>query len=226
MMNKKAIILLSGGLDSTTVLAIAKSQGYDCYALSFTYGQKHDSELQAAKTIAIQLGAIEHRIFTIPIGELGGSALTDTDIPVPDYSGQGKIPLTYVPARNTIFLSIALAWAEIVGACDIFIGANALDYSGYTDCRPEYYRAWETLMKLATKVGVEDDQNFKIHTPLIHLHKAEIIKWGMRLGIDYSQTISCYRANALGHACGSCDSCTYRKKGFLEAGISDPTLYN
>lgn len=224
-MNKKAIVLFSGGLDSTTVLKIAQTHGYTCYALSIHYDQKHGAELVAAQRIAQQLAVKEHRIFTLPLGDFGGSALTDPTLEVPNYTASDQIPITYVPARNTIFLAIALSWAEIIGAYDIFIGANALDYSGYPDCRPEYYAVWENLMTLATKVGVETDQKFKIHTPLIDLNKAQIIQLGTSLGVEYGMTISCYRADQAGRACGSCDSCTYRKKGFREAGLSDPTRY-
>lgn len=223
-MNKKAIILLSGGLDSTTCLAIAKSQGFDCYALSFDYGQKNYAEFSAAKHITKTYNVIEHRIFKLPFGELGGSALTDKNIPVPDFKGDHKIPATYVPARNTIFLSIAAGWAEIIGSKDIYIGSNAIDYSGYPDCRPEYFQAFQTMINLATKTGTEGNV-CQIHTPLVYLSKAEIIKLGTALGIDYGTTVSCYRANEKGEACGTCDSCALRKKGFIEAGISDPTRY-
>lgn len=224
-MNQKAIILFSGGLDSTTCLAIAKSQGFTCYALSFAYGQKHQVEVERAKIIAAKYGVIEHKTFSLPLDEIRGSSLTDVNKAVQDYQASDKIPDTYVPARNTIFLSFALAWGEVIGANDIFFGANHLDYSGYPDCRPEYLQAFERVAKLATKVGVEDDKQFKIHTPLLYLSKAQIIQEGARLGIDYGQTISCYRADQHGRACGSCDSCTYRKKGFAEAGIIDPTAY-
>lgn len=225
-MNKKAIILFSGGLDSTTCLAIAKAQGFDCYALSFDYGQNNLAELTAAKKIATVLGATKHAIFKLGMRDFGGSALTDTTIPIPDYEEKHKeeIPVTYVPARNTIFLSIALGWAEILNAYDIFIGVNALDYSGYPDCRPDYIAAFIKLANLATKAGVEG-QHFNIHTPLIHLHKAEIIQTGLAHDVDYSLTLSCYRPTDDGKACGTCDSCTFRKKGFLEAGVSDPTHY-
>lgn len=225
-MQKKAVILLSGGLDSTTCLAIAKSQNFACYALSFDYGQKNKSELITAKYVAEKMDVIEHKIFNLPIGELHGSALTDSKIAVQDYKGDGKIPSTYVPARNTIFLSIALAWAEIVGAHDIFFGANAVDYSGYPDCRPEYKDAFQRLANLSAKESIESaTEIFKIHAPLILLTKKEIITTGIKLGVDYSMTVSCYRADAQGHACGKCDSCTFRKKGFTEAGIADPTRY-
>lgn len=223
-MIKKAVILFSGGLDSTTCLAIAKSEGFDCYVLSFDYGQKHYAELDAAKRIVQLMGAKEYKTVSLSIGELGGSALTDTKIDVPDYQGDGKIPSTYVPARNTVFLSIALGWAEVIGAMDIFIGANDVDYSGYPDCRPEYFHAFETLANLATKAGTEGAR-YKVHTPLLHLKKSEIILKGLSLGVDYGMTVSCYRLDAEGRACGKCDSCTHRKKGFIDAGILDPTRY-
>lgn len=223
-MNKKAIVLLSGGLDSTTCLAMARAEGFECYALSFDFGQKHRSELQAAKKIAAVLGAKKFHIFKLPIGEFGGSALTDDKIAIQDYSADAKIPATYVPARNTIFLSVALGWAEIIGASDIFIGVNALDYSGYPDCRPEYIAAFQTLATLATKASVEN-KKFNIRAPLIHLNKAEIVKKGIELGIDYSMTVSCYRADKNGLACGTCASCVLRKKGFQEINLKDPTQY-
>jgi|SRR5579885_1839081 7-cyano-7-deazaguanine synthase len=224
-MNKKAIIMFSGGLDSTTCLAIARSQGFSCYAMSFAYGQKHHVEVERAKAIAEQFGVIEHKTFSLPLDEIRGSSLTDVNMPVQDYQGGDKIPDTYVPARNTIFLSFALAWGEVIGARDIFFGANHLDYSGYPDCRPEYLQAFEKVAKLATKAGVETDQQWTIHAPLLYMSKAQIIREGLRLGIDYGQTISCYRADQYGRACGACDSCTYRKKGFAEAGVADPTSY-
>lgn len=225
-MQKKAVILLSGGLDSTTCLAIAKAQNFACYALSFDYGQKNKSELITAKYIAEKMGVVEHRIFNLPIGELHGSALTDDNIAVPDYKGDTAIPITYVPARNTIFLSIALGWAEIIGAYDIFYGANSIDYSGYPDCRPEYKTAFQHVANLATKAGVESREDvFKIHAPLISLTKKEIIELGIKLGVDYSITVSCYRADDEGLACSTCDSCTFRKKGFAAASIDDPTRY-
>jgi 7-cyano-7-deazaguanine synthase len=221
----KAIILFSGGLDSTTCLAIAKSQAYDCYALSFSYGQKHHIEVARAKEIAKKIGVIEHKILVLPLDEIRGSSLIDKDIMVPDYSKKNAgIPSTYVPARNTIFLSFALAWAEVIKAEHIFYGANHIDYSQYPDCRPDYIRAFEKLAALATKVGTEGQQCF-IHAPLLEMSKADIIREGMRLGIDYSQPISCYRADEEGRACGTCDSCTYRKKGFIEAKVKDPTPY-
>ena len=219
----KAVILLSGGLDSVTVLASAMKY-YDCYALSFSYGQRHDVELEAAKKIAKQFNVSEHRILNIDLGQLGGSALTDMDIDVPETAEDG-IPVTYVPARNTIFLSYALAWAEVLEANDIFIGVNAVDYSGYPDCRPEYIEAFSTMANLATKSAVEGTK-LNIHTPLINLSKAEIIQMGIENGVDYSMTVSCYAANKKGEACGRCDSCRLRKQGFDDADIIDPTRYS
>lgn len=224
-MNKKAIILFSGGLDSTTCLAIAKDQGYSCYALSFAYGQKHQIELEQAKKTAGLYGVAEHRILTLPIGEYGGSSLTDNSLEIPDHQDSSTIPNTYVPARNTIFLAFAFSWGEVIGAYDIFYGANCVDYSHYPDCRPEYMRAMESVAELATKAGVEDGIRFRIHTPLLHWNKAEIIRQGLRLGVQYGDTISCYRADKQGRACGTCDSCTHRIKGFSEAGVADPTIY-
>jgi len=224
-MRKKAIILFSGGLDSTTCLAIAKAQGFACYALSFEYGQKHNVELEHAKALAKNMGAVEHKVVTLALNELGNSSLTDKTSAVPDHTDATTIPSTYVPARNTVFLAIALGWAETLNAFDIFIGANDVDYSGYPDCRPEYLQAFETLANLATKVSVEGKQCFHIHAPLLRLKKNEIIQEGIRLGVDYGLTVSCYRADAQGRACGKCDSCIYRKKGFNEAGILDPTKY-
>ena len=220
----KAVILLSGGLDSTTVLAIAKSQGYDCYALSFDYGQKQRSELESSISIAKKSNVIEHRIMKISLSDIGGSALTDQSIDVPKYSESDEIPITYVPARNTIFLSFALAWAEVVDCQTIFIGVNALDYSGYPDCRPEFIEAFENMANLATKQSVEGDR-IQIKTPLISMTKAEIIKKGLGLGVDYSETTSCYDANTLGEACGECDACVLRKMGFENANVKDPTRY-
>jgi len=222
-MSKKAIVLLSGGLDSITVLAIAKQQGFECYALSFDYGQKHNAELIAASQIAKQYHVTDHKIIKLGIGAIVGSALTDAGIEVPNTPQQG-IPVTYVPARNTIFLSFALGWAEVIGAVDLFIGVNAVDYSGYPDCRHEFINAFQTLANLATKAGVEG-QSFTIHTPLLHLSKAEIIKAGLELGVDYQQTVSCYSANDQGQACGVCDACRLRAFGFSEAGVVDPTRY-
>lgn len=223
-MLRKAVILFSGGLDSTTCLAIAKSQNFECYALSFNYGQKHCTELEAAKRLATKMSVKNHKIINIALGSLGGSALTDATIDVPDYSRDDAIPSTYVPARNTVFLSIALGWAEVLGATDIFIGANDVDYSGYPDCRPEYLAAFEKVANLATKAGIEGAK-FKIHAPLLRLTKSEIIQLGSSLNVDYGMTASCYRLDWQGRACGECDSCMYRKKGFVEAGIADPTRY-
>lgn len=223
-MSKKTVILFSGGLDSTTCLAIAKAEGYECYALSFDYGQKHSVELTAAKRLAQLAGVKEHKIVSLGLSILGGSALTDAAMTVEDYQGSGAIPTTYVPARNTVFLSIALGWAEVIGAFDIFIGANDIDYSGYPDCRLEYLQAFEAMANLATKAGVEG-AHYKIHAPLLRLRKHEVIQIGRKLGVDYSLTLSCYRADAMGRACGTCDSCTYRKKGFAAAGVADPTSY-
>lgn len=220
----KAVILLSGGLDSTTVLAIAKEQNYDCYALSFDYGQKQRSELDSSISIAKKSNVIEHRIMKISLSDIGGSALTDQSIDVPKYSESDEIPITYVPARNTIFLSFALAWAEVVDCQTIFIGVNALDYSGYPDCRPEFIEAFENMANLATKQSVEGDR-IQIKTPLISMTKAEIIKKGLGLGVDYSETTSCYDANTLGEACGECDACVLRKIGFENANVQDPTRY-
>lgn len=222
-MQKKAVILLSGGLDSITVLAFAKQQGYACYALSFDYGQKHNAELEAAKRIAARYGVSDHKIIQLGLSSIGGSALTDQHIAVPDTPQQG-IPVTYVPARNTIFLSFALGWAEVLDCRDIFIGVNAIDYSGYPDCRPEFIKAFQSLADLATKAGVEGG-HFLIHAPLIEMSKADIIRTGSELGIDYSQTVSCYSADKFGNACGVCDACRLRKAGFEEAGIQDPTRY-
>jgi len=223
MTKKKAVILVSGGLDSATVLAFAKEQGYECYALSFDYGQRHNSELKAAERLAKDYGVSEHKTIKLGMGEFGGSALTDSDIDVPTEQAKG-IPVTYVPARNTVFLSIALGWAEVLGAWDIFIGVNAVDYSGYPDCRPEFIKAFENLANLATKAGVEDG-GFKIHTPLINLSKAQIIQKGVTLNVDYSKTVSCYQANDKGEACGECESCRLRKQGFEKAKQQDTTLY-
>lgn len=232
----KAVVLLSGGMDSATVLAFAKSKNYDCHALSFSYGQRHCSELVAARNLAKAFNS-RHEIIDIDLSRFGGSALTDSAIDVPDFVSQEKkpdtetplstknIPVTYVPARNTIFLSIALAWAEVLNAHDIFIGVNAVDYSGYPDCRPEFIRAYEKMANLATREGVEGNTPLKIHTPLIDLSKGEIIKLGNSLGVDYSQTITCYRADDVGKACGQCDACILRIKGFQEARIEDNTRY-
>ena len=219
----KAVILLSGGLDSATTLAIAKDQGYQCYALSFNYGQRHAVELTAAAKIAKAFGIIEHKTIDLDLTQIGGSALTDNNIDVPVSPTEG-IPITYVPARNTIFLSYALAWAEVLNINDIFIGVNAVDYSGYPDCRVEYIKAFERMANLATKSGVEGTQ-LTIHTPLIDLSKAEIIQQGSKLNVDYALTVSCYQADDNGKACSVCDSCRFRKEGFENAGISDPTFY-
>ena len=220
----KAIVLLSGGLDSTTVLAIAKAHDFECYALSFDYGQKQRSELESAKTIAKQSKVAEHRIMKISLADIGGSALTDEKIDVPKYSESDEIPITYVPARNTIFLSFALAWAEVIDCQKIYIGVNALDYSGYPDCRPEFIKAFEVMANLATKQSIEGEK-IEIKTPLISMTKAEIIQKGLSLGVDYSQTISCYLANSNGEACGECDACVLRINGFNNANIKDPTFY-
>ena len=217
-------MLLSGGLDSATLLAIARERGYDCYALSFDYGQRHRAELDAAKTVALALGAIEHRIMSVPVGALGGSALTDETIAVPEDGGAG-IPVTYVPARNTVFLSLALAWAEVLAAEAIFIGVNAVDYSGYPDCRPEFIEAFQALANLATKQGVEGTLRIAIEAPLVDLTKAEIIRRGNALGVDYALTVSCYQADDEGRACGRCDACRFRREGFKSAGVDDPTRY-
>jgi len=220
--DKKAVILVSGGLDSATVLAIAKSQGYECYALSFDYGQRHSFELDQAKLVADALGAKQHKTVKIDLGVFGGSALTDDAIDVPDGSSE-DIPITYVPARNTVFLSMGLAWAEVIGAHAIFIGANAVDYSGYPDCRPEYIQAYEGMANLATKCSVEG-QPFKVIAPLIDLTKSEIIKKGISLGVDYGITSSCYNPMENGAPCGACDSCHIRAAGFENAGVSDPVI--
>lgn len=222
---KKAVILVSGGLDSATVLAIAQAAGYTCYAVSFDYGQRHSAELEAARQVAAQAQVQEHRIVSIDLGQFGGSALTDESIDVPDAnSSEDAIPITYVPARNTVFLSLALAWSEVLGACDIFVGVNAVDYSGYPDCRPEFIRAYENMANLATRAGVEEQQ-LTVHAPLIDLTKAQIVQQGTQLGVDYSITVSCYQADATGAACGVCDSCFLRREGFANAGIADPTRY-
>ena len=220
---KKAVILLSGGLDSATILALAKQQGYICYALSFNYGQRHSAELNAARHIAEHSRVVDHKVVHLGLDAFGGSALTDTSIAVPDHHEEG-IPITYVPARNTVFLAFALGWAEVLGAFDLFIGVNAVDYSGYPDCRPEFIKAFETLAQLATKAGVEG-QRFTIHTPLIDLSKGQIIRLGLDLGVDYAHTISCYSADENGRACGVCDSCRLRKAGFEAAEVDDPTFY-
>lgn len=222
-MTRRSVVLLSGGLDSATALAVALERGDECYTLSFDYGQRHRAELAAAARVSSSLGAKEHRVLTLPIGELGGSALTDVSIDVPEQGGDG-IPVTYVPARNTVFLSLALAWAEVLSADTIVIGVNAVDYSGYPDCRPEFIAAFERLANLATKRGVEGAK-LSIDAPLVELSKADIIRRGVALGVDYSLTVSCYRADDAGRACGRCDSCRFRSEGFRQAGIADPTPY-
>jgi len=222
---KKAVILLSGGLDSATVLAMAKAQGFACYAVSFDYGQRHSAELSAAKNVAARAGVEEHRIVSIDLSQFGGSALTDEAIDVPEANTSVEsIPITYVPARNTVFLSLALAWSEVLEACDIFVGVNAVDYSGYPDCRPAFINAYEHMANLATRAGVEQ-QRLTVHAPLIDLTKAEIVQQGTALGVDYSLTVSCYQADDTGAACGVCDSCYLRREGFANAGIPDPTRY-
>jgi 7-cyano-7-deazaguanine synthase len=220
---KRAIVLLSGGLDSATVLAIARSKGYECYALSVEYGQRHRVELHAAKRLAAALGAKEHRVMRVDLAEIGGSALTDSRVAVPE-SLQPGIPVTYVPARNTLFLSLALGWAEVIGARDLFVGINAIDFSGYPDCRPAFIEAFERLAAVATKAGVEGAQ-FQIHAPLINMSKADIIREGLRLGVDLAATVSCYQADSEGRACGKCDSCRLRAAGFAAANTPDLTRY-
>ena len=218
-----AVVLVSGGLDSATALAIARDQGFDCYALSLAYGQRHGVELEAAKRVANALGVRAHRVVSVDLSSFGGSALTDLEIAVPETPTAG-IPVTYVPARNTVFLSLALAWAETLGARDIFIGVNAVDYSGYPDCRPAFVEAFTKLANLATRTGVEGER-FVVHTPLIELSKAEIIGRGITLGVDYRMTVSCYQPDTKGRACGKCDSCRIRRKGFASAGVPDATVY-
>jgi 7-cyano-7-deazaguanine synthase len=222
--NKRAVILVSGGLDSTTVLAMARSQGFACYTLSFDYGQRHSAELLAAARVSQSLGDVEHKVVKLNLDSIGGSALTDTSIAVPEEETEG-IPVTYVPARNTVFLSIALGWAEVLGADDIFIGVNAVDYSGYPDCRPEYIAAFEDMANLATRSAVEG-QRLTIRTPLMDMGKGDIIRAGIALGVDYGQTVSCYQATREGLACGRCDSCRLRRQGFSDAGVEDPTGYS
>jgi 7-cyano-7-deazaguanine synthase len=221
---RPAVVLVSGGLDSATCLAMARAAGYRCHALSFAYGQRHSAELQAASRVAAALGAAQHRVMSIDLAAFGGSALTDTSIAVPEQAASG-IPVTYVPARNTVFLSLALAWAEVLDARDIFIGVNAVDYSGYPDCRPEFIAAFEQMANLATRAGVEGTERIRIRTPLIDLSKAEIIRRGAALGVDYAMTVSCYQADELGRACGRCDSCRLRRQGFEAAQVVDPTRY-
>jgi 7-cyano-7-deazaguanine synthase len=220
---KRAVVLLSGGLDSATVLAIAKAEGYASHTISFDYGQRHRAELAASAILSEKMGAVEHKVINIDLTAIGGSALTDTSIAVPEEEQEG-IPVTYVPARNTVFMSIALGWAEVLEAEAIFVGVNAVDYSGYPDCRPEYIAAFEKMANLATRSGVEG-QPLRIETPLIDLSKQEIIKRGTELGVDYGLTVSCYQADAEGRACGQCDSCRFRRQGFQQAGIADPTRY-
>lgn len=219
---KKAVVLVSGGMDSATVLAIAREQGFATHALSVSYGQRHTSELEAAGHVARALGAVAHKTVTVDLRTIGGSALTD-DIDVPEAGGEG-IPVTYVPARNTVMLSVALGWAEVLGAADIFCGVNAVDYSGYPDCRPEFIEAFERLANLATKAGVEG-AGIRIHAPLIDMSKADIVREGVRLSVDFGQTVSCYRADDQGRACGHCDACRLREAGFVDAGVADPTRY-
>jgi 7-cyano-7-deazaguanine synthase len=221
--SREAVVLLSGGLDSATALAIARSQGYRCHALSLDYGQRHATELTAARRVAAAMNVADHKILPLSLDAIGGSALTDPAIAVPEHASAG-IPVTYVPARNTIFLSLALAWAEVLEAGDIFIGVNALDYSGYPDCRPEFIEAFERMANLATKAAVEG-RALHIHAPLIDMSKAEIIRAGTELGVDYGLTVSCYQADAHGRACGRCDSCRLRRQGFVDAGLADPTRY-
>jgi len=223
-MTANAVVLLSGGLDSATILALARSRGFNCHCLSLDYGQRHRVELEAAARVAARLGAAHHRTLTLDLTQFGGSALTDAAIAVPMGGVEPGIPVTYVPARNTIMLSLALAWAEVLDAADIFVGVNAVDYSGYPDCRPEFIQAFETMANLATKAAVEG-KKLTVHAPLIDLTKAEIIRLGNSLGVDYAMTISCYQADFLGRACGSCDSCRLRRAGFEAAGVVDPTLY-
>ena len=220
---KRAVILLSGGLDSATVVAMARAEGYSCYTMSFDYGQRHRAELDAAARVARDLGAVEHKVIGLNLDGIGGSALTDSSIDVPEAPSEG-IPVTYVPARNTVFLSLALGWAEVLNARDIFIGVNAVDYSGYPDCRPEFVESFERMANLATKAGVEG-QGFRILAPLQNLSKADIVKAGVGLGVDYALTVSCYQADEGGRACGKCDACRLRAEGFKMAGITDPTRY-
>lgn len=221
---KKAVVLLSGGLDSTTCLAMAVDEGFDCYALTFSYGQRNAHELVMARKVAAHFSVAEHRIFNLDLSPFTGSALTDKQVDVPNFKGDGLIPVTYVPARNTIFLAIALGFAEVVGARDIFVGANAKDYSGYPDCRPAFISSFEQMANLATKAGIEGN-SLRIRAPLQYLAKSDIIRIGLHLGIDYALTCSCYQITEKGEACGRCDSCTYRRQGFQDAGVEDPTIY-
>lgn len=224
MSERRAVVLVSGGLDSATTLAIAREQGFSCYALSIDYGQRHRAELEAATRVAKALGATEHRVVRVDLGGMGGSALTDASIAVPETPQMG-IPVTYVPARNTVMLSLGLGWAEVLGAGQIYIGINAVDYSGYPDCRPAFVRAFERVANLATRAGVEGTVAFKIAAPLIDLTKAQIIQRGLALGVDFGGTVSCYQADAAGRACGKCDACRLRREGFAAAGVPDPTRY-
>lgn len=223
MTDKKAVVLLSGGLDSATILAQARAAGFACYSMSFDYGQRHRAELQAAERVAQQMGVVEHKVIGLNLNGIGGSALTDSSIAVPEAPTEG-IPVTYVPARNTVFLSLALGWAEVLGAHDIFIGVNAVDYSGYPDCRPEFIEAFERVANLATREGVEG-RGFRIQAPLQNLSKAQIVQIGVQHGVDYGLTVSCYQADDDGRACGKCDSCRLRAAGFAAAGVADPTRY-
>ncbi|GAA5315364.1 MAG: 7-cyano-7-deazaguanine synthase QueC [Candidatus Pelagadaptatus aseana] len=225
MSKPKAVVLVSGGLDSTTVLAMAQQQGFDCYTISFDYGQRHRAELNSAANIAKVMGALSHKVISLDLRAIGGSALTDDSLDVPETeTKEGDIPITYVPARNTVFMSIALGWAEVLGAQDIFVGVNAVDYSGYPDCRPEYIEAFEAMANLATRAGVEGNR-LTIHAPLMKMGKDDIVQWGTANGVDYSLTVSCYQANDEGRACGKCDSCRLRRDGFIQAGLQDPTRY-
>lgn len=219
----RAVVLVSGGLDSATLLALAREQGYECHTLAFDYGQRHRAELDAARSVAAALGAVSHKTLGLDLRAIGGSALTDDAIAVPESRSEG-VPVTYVPARNTVFLSLALGWAEVLGAADIFIGVNAVDYSGYPDCRPAFIEAFQALANVATRAGTEG-AGFRIQAPLMALTKADIVREGSRLGVDYSLTVSCYQADADGRACGRCDSCVLRREGFVQAGLSDPTRY-
>jgi len=221
---RKAVVLLSGGLDSATALAVARSEGFACHALSVAYGQRHGVELEAARRVAAQLGAVEHKVVRVGLEAIGGSALTDPAIAVPEAPTEG-IPPTYVPARNTLLLALALGWAEVLGAWDIFVGVNAVDFSGYPDCRPAFVEAFERLANVATKAAVEGRGRFRVHAPLIELSKADIVRLGTRLGVDYALTVSCYQADAEGRACGRCDACRLRREGFRAAGVPDPTPY-
>lgn len=220
---KPAVVLLSGGLDSATVLALARTGGYRCHALTVAYGQRHESELDAAVRVAVAVGVVEHRVMHVDLAHIGGSALTDPSIAVPETESSG-IPVTYVPARNTLFLALALGWAEVLGATDLFLGVNAVDYSGYPDCRPEFVRAFEALANLATRAGAQGAR-FRVHAPLMQWSKAEIIRAGLDHGVDYALTVSCYQADSEGRACGRCDSCRLRRAGFEQAGVPDPTRY-